>query len=393
MIKVDEALKIVFDNVKELPSDTIPIELSLGRILSADISADFDIPACDISSMDGYAVNSEDKSKIFNVVGESKAGEKFVRSISSGEAVNIMTGGIIPDGADSVVMVEHTKLISVAQVEILKASIKGENIRCQGEEVKQNTVVLRKGKKITPEILGMLARVGRTEVAVSYQPQVAIVSTGNEIINIDEILSEGTIFDANYYILSGMVDMCGGQVVRLGIVRDEVEEIKTVISRGLSSDVILLSGGVSAGKYDLVHIALEELSGTILFHKVAQRPGKPVLFGKINDVLIFGLPGNPVSVAVTFENFVKPVLYKMQGAEYSPLIVEAVLEKDFVKDKGLKYFVRAKTEWRDGVFYSMPYDNQSSGVLRSCVESNSLIILDEEQEFIKAGTKIKIKYV
>ncbi|MBF0478961.1 MAG: molybdopterin molybdotransferase MoeA [Candidatus Omnitrophica bacterium] len=392
MINLDDALNMVLSSAKILSSETVSLPLALGRVLAQDVISPFDVPSRDVSSMDGFACRAGQAGKIFKIVGEVQAGEIFSGKINEGEAVRIMTGGVIPNGAEYVIKVEEIIDKGADIIEILCESGLGDYIRKQGEETAKGERVLRKGTTINPEMLGLLARLGFEKIEVYFRPKVAILSTGNEVVNLGQPLGAGQIYDANFYVLAGLVKECGCEVQSLGLEKDDLGRIKGKIKAGQSADLLMITGGVSAGKYDFVRQACEELSADIVFHKVAQRPGMPILFGRINQMPIFGLPGNPVSAVIAFENLVKPLLMKMQGTEFCPQVFEAILEKDLVKEKKIRCFIRAMTEWKDGGFRTVPYEKQSSGVLRSCVESNSLIILSEELTVLKVGDPVKFRF-
>ncbi len=400
MISVDEALKIVLDSVRPLESEAVGLRDCYGRVLTEDIYSDCDIPAFDYSAMDGYALRhsdtkwaSNDSPVYLRVIGELRAGGEFSGRVGDGEAVKIMTGAPIPDGADAVIMVENTRWEG-EKVAILQEVEDGENIRRVGEDVKKGMLVIKKGTKLRSAHAGMLAALGRSVVNVTRRPRVAILVSGDEVVDPDEQISRGKVRNANAYSLSGQVLSAGAIPVDMGIARDRLDDLRMRLAACLDYDVIVTSGGVSMGEYDLVRDVLFELGLQQLFWKVAMRPGKPNLFGIIDNKPVFGLPGNPVSCMVGFEVFVMPAILRMLGQEGDERVeVEAILEEDIRKKKGLRFFIRAQTRWEDGRYVTRTTGPQGSGMLSSMVLANSLMILSEGESLIKKGTKIKVRFL
>ena len=401
MIKVDEALDIVLASLKVPEVETVKLLQALRRILAEDVYTGFDIPGFDNSAMDGYALRSSDTTgateanpKVLEIIEAIKAGFLPSKIISQNQATKIMTGAPIPKGADSVVKVEDTQGEGKNRVKIF-AQVKNElNVRRSGEDFKKGELALSKGTMITPACLGILASIGKSNLRVFKKPRVAILATGDEIVDVGDAFAKGKIRSSNTYTLYSQIIESGALPKNLGIVSDDPYQLRMKIEEGLDCDMILTSGGVSMGEYDFVKVVLEEMGADIKFCKVAMRPGKPLIFGLIDGKPIFGLPGNPVSSMIGFEVFVKPAIFKMLGrANWDKKEVEALLEEDVQKKKGLKYFLRAQTRWENGVYRTHQAGPQGSGILKSMAIANSLMILPQDQEFLGKGTKVKVRFL
>jgi molybdopterin molybdotransferase len=312
-------------------------------------------------------------------------------SVTKGEAVRIMTGAPIPKGADTVVMVEDTEKAGEG-VRVFQGVPPGENIRRAGEDVKKNDRVISKGSVIRAAEVGMLASVGRAFVSVHQRPVVAILCTGDELVDVHEGIADHKIVSSNSYTLSAQVMECGALPLQLGIAKDDPAEIEEKLREGLRADVILSSAGVSVGDYDLVKDILREIGFEMDFWRVAMRPGQPLAFGTTHGKPTFGLPGNPVSSMVSFEQFVRPSLLKMMGHKnlFRPL-VEAVLKEEITKKPDRRYFMRAKLSLEEDRYVVTTTGPQGSGILNSMVEANSLVIVPEEVTEIKAGEKVWVQ--
>ena len=400
MIKVEEALKAILKDIEVLDPEIVKLTDSLGRVLSGDVYSDYDIPAFDNSAMDGYALTSSDtrpaikgRAVTLKVTGDLKAGDVPVKTLRPGQAIRIMTGAPIPKGADSVIMVEDTSSEG-EDVDIFKEVKPGENIRRAGEDIRKGELVIKKGTPLKPAHIGMLASLGISKIRVTRKPKIAILATGDELVDIDKKLEYGKLHSSNTYSLYSQVLNCGALPKNLGIAKDKVNELKAKIKKGLDCDLILTSGGVSVGDYDLVKSVLAEMGADIRFWKVAMRPGKPLVFGRIRGIPVFGLPGNPVSSMVSFEVFVRPAILKMLGQkEGHPNEIDAVLEEAIGKKKGLKYFLRAMTRRKDGIYVTRTTGAQGSGILKSMALANSLIILPEEKERVARGRKVTVWFL
>jgi len=423
MIKVEKALKMVLGSIRILDSEVVRLTDSLERVLAEDIHANCNIPHFDNSAMDGYAVKSShtrgasfDKPRILDVIEDIKAGDIAKKVLKDNQAIRIMTGAPVPDGADSVVMVEDTRVKSEIRnpksetnpkskisnskqqrkefVEIFKEVKPGENIRKAGEDIKKGSLVLGKGALLNPAHIGILASLGKGKIKVSRRPRVAVLATGDEVIDVDEKLKPGKLRSSNTYTLYSQVLKCGGVPKNLGIAKDNPGQLERKIKKGLDCDLILTSGGVSVGDYDLVKDILVKMGTDIRFWQLAMRPGKPLVFGSLRGIPVFGLPGNPVSSMVSFEIFVRPVILRMLGQKDDEgKEVKAILEEDISKKMGLRYFLRAQTRW-DGVAYLTHTSGpQGSGILRTMALANSLIILPENKKFVKKGKRVTVRFL
>ncbi|HEY6806874.1 MAG TPA: gephyrin-like molybdotransferase Glp [Pyrinomonadaceae bacterium] len=328
MIPVVEAIQIVKDQTPTLAPEHVPLTEALGRFLAQNIVADTDLPPFDRSQMDGYAVRAQETQAApvrLRIVGESVAGKGWHHEMNEGEAVRIMTGAPVPTGADSVQQVELThELKDNTVVELLESVELGRSIVKRGSEINFGATVLRPGAEITPAVLAVLASFGYAEVEVGRRPRVAVLATGSELVSVDQKPGQDQIRDSNNFSLGGYTQRAGALVHRLPLTGDKVEELKLTISKAAENcEVIVSSGGVSMGAYDFTKAALKELGAEIFFEKVALRPGKPTVFARLpNGTLMFGLPGNPVSVSVTFNLFARTTLLAMQGANDPVLTTE-----------------------------------------------------------------------
>jgi molybdopterin molybdotransferase len=398
MITVEEALDKILPHIEPLGSEKVSILEALGRVIAEDIIANRDIPPLDNSGMDGFAVRSGDVQNAdqnhpvrLEVIEDLPAGFISTRTVGRGEAIRIMTGAPIPRGADAVIPVEYTKKED-RFVAVFKAALSGEYIRRAGEDVKKGGRVISGGDLIRSAEVGMLASVGRSFVSVYQRPMVAILCTGEELVDVDGDLDDGRIVSSNSYTLAAQVKDCGAIPIQLGIAKDRKEEIKEKLLQGLRADVLLSSAGVSVGDYDFVKDVLNDLGMEMVFWKVAMKPGMPLAFGTIKGKPVFGLPGNPVSSMVSFEQFVRPSLLKMMGHRqiFRP-VIEAILKEDIHKEPGRRHFVRAFVIFEGDHYFVSTTGAQGSGILRSMVKANGLIVISENQEFVRAGEKVKVQ--
>jgi molybdopterin molybdotransferase len=398
VITVDEALDKILSHIHPLGFEKVSILDSLGRVIAEDIYAKRNIPPLDNSAMDGYALRFEDIQKAYpdhpvrlEVIEEVPAGFISAKKLKKGKAIRIMTGAPIPEGADTVVPVEETKEED-GFVSILKTAAAGENIRKSGEDVKKGDRVISKGDRIRPAEVGMLASVRRSFVSVYQRPLVAILCTGNELADVDGDLDEVKIISSNSYTLTAQVKDCGAIPLQLGIARDRKEEIEERLRQGIRADVLISSAGVSVGDYDFVKDVMKNLGMEMVFWKVAMRPGQPLAFGTIGGKPMFGLPGNPVSSMISFEQFVRPSLLKMMGYRqlFRP-VIEAILKERIEKTGGKRYFIRGSVSFEKNQYLVTSTGEQGSGILRSMVRANGLIVLPEDQEVVRAGEKVKVQ--
>ncbi len=319
MIAVAEAIQIVLEQISPLAAELVPLSDAIGRILAEDIIADTDLPPFDRAQMDGYAVRAADVATTparLPIVGESAAGAGWHNEMKAGEAVRIMTGAPVPVGADAVQQVELTREVSgTGAVEILQSVEAGRSIVRQAAEIKRDETVLRAGEDINAQTIATLASFGYAEVKVGQRPRVAVMATGSELVDVDQQPARDQIRDSNNYTIEAYAKLAGATVERLPLAGDDTEELKKQMAAAIQRcDVLVTSGGVSMGVYDFTKAALKELGAETFFERVALRPGKPTVFGRIGKTLLFGLPGNPVSVAVTFNLFVRTALRAIQGS-------------------------------------------------------------------------------
>ena len=410
MLSVEQALEQILEAFHSLESEHVDVIKALGRVLAQDIHADVDIPPHSNSSMDGYAVLANDTAEAsaetparLRVVGELAAGYVTETRVSPGAAIRIMTGAPIPPGADAVVKVEDTKADG-EWVEILTPAPPGQYIRPAGEDVRQGELVLPQGTVVRPQEIGMLATLGQKDVSVIRRPRVAILATGDEVVEIDAPLGPGKIRNANSYSNAAQVLGCGGIPVMLGIASDRVQDLTAKIRAGLAQgvDLFLTSGGVSVGDFDVVKDVLTA-EGEIGFWRVRMKPGKPLAFGYLNlppvggteggkaRVPVLGLPGNPVSVMVSFEAFVRPAILKMLGrTDWQRPTVEAVLMDEVKRKDGRRHFVRVRVERQQGGYRAHLTGGQGSGILSSMVKANGFAILPEEWTHASAGARVQV---
>ena len=396
---LSEAQKVVLETTPVLGLEKIPILDALGRMLGEDIVAERDNPPWDNSAMDGFAVRWEDikqehaiqKPVTLSIIEDVPAGKMPSKTVESGQAIRIMTGAPIPKGADTVLKVEDTEH-TLESVRVFKPEPKGSNIRPQGEDVRKGECIIAKGTQIRPGEAGMLAILAKSFVFVYQRPRVAILSTGDELADLDERFSEEKIINSNSYGIAAAVQDAGGIPFLLGIARDNPAALKEKISHGLTADILVLSGGVSMGDYDFTKAVFRDLGAEMNFWKLAIRPGQPLAFGKIQGKLAFGLPGNPVSSMVTFEQLVRPAMLKMSGhRSYGRPLVQAVFQEKFSKRTDRRHFLRGVLTREEGVFKVRTTGDQGSGILTSMVKANCLIDVPVEVERLNPGDLVTVQ--
>ena len=396
---LQDAQKVVLDATPILGLEKISILDSLNRVLGEDVVAERDNPPWDNSAMDGFAVRWEDikqehaiqKSVTLTVIEDVPAGTMPSKTVGPGQAIRIMTGAPIPRGADTVLKVEDTEH-TPDSVRVFKPESRGSNIRPQGEDVRKGECIIAKGTQIRPGDAGMLAILAKSFVFVYQRPRVAILSTGDELADLDERFSEEKIINSNSYGIAAAVQEAGGIPFLLGIARDNPAALKEKISHGLNADILVLSGGVSMGDYDFTKAVFRDLGAEMNFWKLAIRPGQPLAFGKIQGKLAFGLPGNPVSSMVTFEQLVRPAMLKMCGhRSYGRPVVHAVFQEQFSKRTDRRHFLRGVLTREDGVFTVRTTGDQGSGILTSMVKANCLIDLPVETERVNPGDLVTVQ--
>ena len=389
MIPVEEALEIVLREAPALPHEEVALDDALSRVLAGDVVSDLDLPPFDRAAMDGYALRSEDVAgapAALDVVGEVPAGQWPDLTVGPGQAARIMTGAPVPAGADSVQQVEKTRPLDEFRVTILSAVAPGANVALRGSEVRAGDVVLARGRAIDPAAIAVLASAGRARVRVARRPLVALLVTGDEIVDVSATPAPGQIRNSNGPAVAAQARLAGAQVRLLGVAPDRQEAIAQALRAGLAADVLVVSGGVSAGDYDLVEPALLELGATFLFTKVAIRPGAPLVFGRRGATLVFGLPGNPVSAQVTFDLFVRPALLKMQGARVvSRPRVEAELLDAVNNRSGRKSHLPARVRFEGGRLVARPLRSMGSGDLAAHARANALVVIEADRPQAAAG--------
>ncbi|MFQ5596649.1 MAG: gephyrin-like molybdotransferase Glp [Nitrospiria bacterium] len=398
LISVEAARKIILSEIHILGNEKVLLSESLGRTLFEEIRSPLNHPPWDTSAMDGYAVRTADttnaapeKTARLKIIEEIPAGTLPQKTVGAGEAAKIMTGAPMPKGADAVVKVEETTRREEI-VEIHQVPEPGAFIRFKGEAVRKGEQVLNKGMRIRSAELAMMASLGKSVVPVFQRPRVAILSTGDELADLDEARGESKILNSNGYGLAAQVTEAGGLPINLGIARDDKDDLREKISNGLSADFLLISGGVSMGDYDFVTEVLESLGVALRFWKVAMKPGKPIAFGVRNGRPIFGLPGNPVSSMVTFEQFVRPAMLAASGRlDILRPTLMASLEAPLKKRPGRPQFARARVSVREGAYWVRSTGDQDSAILMSLVKANAFMILPPEGEMFKTGEKVPVQ--
>jgi molybdopterin molybdotransferase len=409
MVSVEQALEEILSGVEVLEPETKPILDCLGQVLAEDIRSTIDIPPLDNSAMDGYAVKAEDtcgaseaSPKILSVTGKIAAGSMPRGEVKRGSAIRIMTGAPLSQGADAVVPFEDTDEVArkashrdLSQIGILREVREEMNIRRKGEDIAKGSLVLKKGTVLRPSEIGVLASLGHPAVAVIRRPVVSILATGDELTDIDQPLPEGKIYNSNTYTIASEVRRYGGIAKILGIGRDSVRSLEQKIDEGLDADMLITSGGVSKGDYDVVKDVLTKC-GEITLQTVCMKPGKPSAFGMIGKgsrkIPHLGLPGNPVSSMVTFEQFARPAILKMMGkSSLAKPSIQAIMEDDIVDTDMRRLFARVTVAKRNGKYYARVTGPQGSGILTSMVKANGLAVIPENTKRVKKGDIVEVQ--
>ena len=409
MISVEEALGKILSYVEVLDPEEKPILDCLGQVLAEDIYSTIDIPPLDNSAMDGYAVQAGDtrganksSPRHLAVVGEVAAGSMPTEEVRSGVAIRIMTGAPLPKGADAVVRFEDTDEVDrkssqgrLWQIGILHQVEEGSNVRCKGEDISKGGLVLKKGTMLRPPEIGLLASLGRPTALVIRRPIVSVLATGDELTDVEQPLSPGKIYNSNTYTIAAEILSYGGIPKILGIGGDSIQSLAEKISEGLDTDMFITSGGVSLGDYDIVKDVLAK-SGEIAFWTVCMKPGKPLAFGVIKQggkrVPHLGLPGNPVSSMVTFEQFARPAILKMLGKRVlAKPTIQAIMEDDVENNEGRRAFTRVMVIKRNGKYYACLTGPQGSGILTSMAKANGLAIIPEDSKGVRSGDIVQVQ--
>jgi molybdopterin molybdotransferase len=410
LISVDKALAEILSHVQRLEPESVPVLEALGRVLAEKIVSDINIPPFDNSAMDGYAVRSADVADAspeapvrLEVVGSVAAGYVAGAQVQPGATIRIMTGAPLPEGADAVVPYEDTsdfdrpkeaRLVDPAgAIEVRQAVESQDHVRPAGEDIYRGEVVMAPGRLIRPQEIGVLASLGHRMVLVHRRPRVAILATGDELLEIHEPLAPGKIRNSNEYTNAALVTRTGGIPLRLGIARDAREHLVAKIRAGLEqeADLFLTSGGVSVGDYDVVKDVLGS-EGEMQFWQVNMKPGKPLAFGLLpGDVPLIGLPGNPVSAMVSFEQFARPAILKMLGhTDLAKPTVRAIVDEPLT-NSGRRGFVRVVVSRREDGYHASTTGEQGSGVLTSMAKANGLAIVPEGTYQVAAGTELTVQ--
>ena len=375
----------------------VPVRSALGRVLAEDLLSPVNVPSHRNSAMDGWAMRGADLKadgeSTLTEIGTSFAGKPFTGSVSAGQCVRIMTGGVVPAGADTVVMQERAKANGKSIV-FAAGQKTGQNVRQAGEDLAAGSVALRRGRIVRPAELGLIASLGIGEVAVFRPLRVAFFSTGDELKSIGSTLGEGEIYDSNRYTLHGMLSRLGCETLDMGVVRDDPALIEAAFrDAAANADVVITSGGVSVGEADFVKSILGDL-GEVVFWKIAMKPGRPLAYGKIGGAHFFGLPGNPVSVMVTFYQFVRDALLRLSGVDpVSPVpTFTATCSARLKKAPGRTEFQRGiLTRAPDGSLRVRPTGEQGSGILKSMSDANCFIILGDDTGNVEPGTAVEVQ--
>ena len=401
MIPVSEAIDLVKAHVKPLAPESVPIAESVGRFLASDAAADSDLPPFDRSQMDGYAVRASDVQQIparLRIAGESAAGRGWRQEMQAGEAVRIMTGAPVPKGADSVQQVELTRETdNGSEVEILEPVTLGRSIVRRGDEIKKGAVVLRAGDQINSAAVAVLASFGYARVDVGKRPRVSVLATGSELVPVDEQPGIDQIRDSNNYTIGAYAREAGAVVELLPLAGDDTALLKQQISDAASrSDIVITSGGVSVGVYDFTKTALRELGAEIFFERVRLRPGKPAVFAKLPDgPLFFGLPGNPVSVSVTFNLFARSAILAMQGANKTELPTASAVLARTVKGamERASYLPATLTTDENARLVAEPLKWGGSSDFVGFVRATALIVVPQDVKAVEADAVVRILHL
>jgi molybdopterin molybdotransferase len=375
--------------------ETVKVQDAFHRTLASDVLSPMNVPPHNYSSMDGYAVRQADLSGASNKlkkIGSSFAGHAFEGTVAAGECVRIMTGAMIPDGCDSVVMQEQVKVAGEV-IEIGSGHRRGQNIRLVGEDIELGSVVLARGQNIRPAEMGLLASLGFNEVSVYRKLKIAIFSTGDELMQPGSVLAAGQIYDSNRFTLIGLLTELGAEIIDMGNIRDDKDAVRTaLLSASSQADVIITSGGVSVGDADYIKQLLDEV-GEVVFWKLAMKPGRPLAYGKVGNCHFFGLPGNPVAVMVTFLQFVRNALWELMGQHPKPAFsFQALCTTPIKKAAGRTEFQRGiLTQGEDGIWLVQTTGEQGSGILSSMSRANCFIVLPVEQGNVEKGSVVQIQ--
>ena len=399
LLSLDEAINKIKSTFQKISNEDIFLKDALGRCLAKPIISEIDNPKYDVSSMDGYAVNHKDfikvknsKIKKFKIVGESSAGVPYSKKINTQETVRIFTGAKLPKGSNTVIIQENVKVLNNENYIIIEETPKkNQYVRKKGLDFKRSHILFKEGTILKSRHLGSIAMTGQAWLTVSRKPTVSILSTGNEILKVGEQISKDKIPSGNSLMLASMVQEFGGIARILPVAKDNLQDIYEILENALDSDLIITTGGVSVGKYDLIQKALSKFKNKIEFWKIAMRPGKPLLFSKINNTPLIGLPGNPVSSGVCSLIFVNIAIRKMLGDNsYFPLLENGILNGNMSKNDKRLDFVRAKSSYNNGVLNVTPFNLQDSSMITNFSRADCLIVRDPFEKSVSNGENVKV---
>jgi molybdopterin molybdotransferase len=390
-LRVDKAREAIRACITPLTAqEKVSVRKALGRVLAEDIVPQINVPAHDNSAMDGYAIRFSDANIPLREIGTALAGKPFAGKVRLGECVRVMTGAVMPQGTDTVVIQEVVQRDN-GKILIPKGQKVNQNVRYAGEDLKVGVPVLRAGKFLRPAEIGLIASLGKGEVGVRKRLRVAFFSTGDELTSIGRKLKAGEIYDSNRYTLYGMLERLGVEIFDLGVVRDDPDALETALKKASKYDVIVTTGGVSVGEADFVRRLMAKL-GEVLFWKIAMRPGRPMAFGRIGNAWLFGLPGNPVAVMVTFYGVVRDALLHLAGRSDGEVpLLSAVASENMRKVPGRTEYQRGILFNEGGIWKVRTTGQQGSGVLRSMAEANCFIVLEHARGAVQAGENVSVQ--
>ena len=404
LLSVEQARQRLLEQLSPVGLEKLPLDQAAWRVLSQQVASPTDLPPFPNSSMDGFAILSEDvqaageaKPVRLKVVADIPAGSAPNIRLESGQAARIMTGAVVPEGADAVVPVEDTDfdsrdagLPAPESVLVYRSVNPGAYVRPRGQDVSQGEVVLPANQRLRPQDVGLLSMVGAAEIEVFRRPRVAVFSSGDELLPVEEHLTPGKIHDSNSYTLLALVEEAGAEPISLGIVRDSRQAVASCLDQAVAQriDLIISSAGVSVGAFDFVRNVVES-QGSLNFWRVNMRPGKPLAFGQYQGIPFIGLPGNPVSAFVGFEVFVRPAIARLSGERVVDRATQAVRLLERVESDGRESYLRAVVSWRDGQLHARLTGHQGSGNLRSLVQANAFLIIPSGVKSLPAGSEVK----
>ncbi|HEC88821.1 MAG TPA: molybdenum cofactor biosynthesis protein [Thermoplasmata archaeon] len=393
LISLDEAKKIVNENIREIDrKEKVSIEDSLGRVLASDIMAEFDVPGFDRAAMDGYAVRAEDtfgasqfKPRILKMIDIVNAGETSTKMVHHGECIQIATGAKLPEGSNAVVIVEDTEKEN-GRIEVFRPVYPKANVSEKGEDIRKGDTVLKRGEVLNPSRIGILSALGVSEIYVYEKPKIGVIPTGREILSLNEKLEEGKVYDINSYTLMSIIRENGGIAVKYDIVEDTYENIKSAVENAMNNDMIVISGGSSVGERDVLFDVIKTL-GKVLFHGVQIKPGKPTLFGLIDDKPVFGMPGYPTSCLVNAYTFLLPAVRKISRLpEEEEKIIRAIASRRIVSTLGRRQFLTVKIEKGRAI----PVFKES-GTITSMANAEGYIEIPENVDLIEKNEDVEVK--